>query len=139
MRLDMCVSTMRHVVHGVLSNVLELVRQRAPPMRGVYTPRCSRCFLATGLASFRGLRRFRFSLVFFFSFHLWLGLNVRRLGLGECVFGLGWLGSGRLLRLGFERLGKVVEAHVHALQGVERHALHFEGLNGCAHRLGVLL
>ena len=40
-----------------------------------------------------------------FHKELGFGLNVYRLGLGECVFGLGWLGSRGFLRLGFERLG----------------------------------
>ena len=44
-----------------------------------------------------------------------------------------------ILRLDLQRLSQIVEAHVHALEGLQGHALHFKRLNGGRHRFGVLL
>jgi len=127
--------SMRHVVHGVCGDVLKLVCQRTPPMGWVHASRCR--FFATGLSGFGLLRFSWFGLMLNFGFHLWLGFC--RSCLCERILGLRRRSRRCLLWFSFERVGQVVEAHIHALQGVERHALHFEGLNGGAHRFGVLL
>jgi len=35
----MCLRTVRHVVHGVRGDVLKLIGQGTPPMRGIHTSR----------------------------------------------------------------------------------------------------
>ena len=122
----------RCVFHCVAGNLLELVGECAPPLHGVDQARLGRGFgggfalTAAGCAG-RGTGGCAGECA-------WCragGRGRRGRAAGAGGHGLGGAGQG-VHALELEGVGQVTHADVHALQGRERHFLHFQRLDGGA-------
>ncbi len=126
-------SLLCRVLHGVGRNLLELLRQRAPPLHGVDDARGSRCGTGFAFGGGSGLRR---------RCHIRHTVRHARDGLGRT--GQGFTGFLHAVHHGvggleLEGVGQVAHAEIHAFQCGQGHFLHLQGLDGGRERARILL